>query len=118
MVSVPLTSGPEMIGALNVYRRRPGPWPERELALLRFFGEHAASAISTAQLIERQTRQVGALSRLVRGLREQTHEHANHLHAVRGLLALGAPDEALRFVEDLETAHHVAYGSISSAIGH
>ena len=53
----------------------------------------------------------------MRGLREQTHEHANQLHAVRGLLALGAPEEALRFVEDLETAHHVAYGSISSAIG-
>ena len=117
MVSVPLPAGAEIIGSLNVYRPHPGPWPERELELLRFFGEHAASAIRTAQTIERQTRQVDALARLVRGLREQTHEHANHLHAVRGLLALGAPDEALRFVEDLETAHHVAYGSISSAIG-
>ena len=116
MVSVPLTSGPEMVGALNVYRRRPGPWPDRELALLGFFAEHAASAISTAQLIERQTRQVGALSRLVRGLREQTHEHANRLHAIRGLLALGAPEDALRFLEELETAHHVAYGRISGAI--
>ncbi len=117
MVSVPLPAGAEIIGSLNVYRPHPGPWPQGELELLRFFGEHAASAIRTAQTIERQTRQVDALARLVRGLREQTHEHANHLHAVRGLLALGAPDEALRFVEDLETAHHVAYGSISSAIG-
>ncbi len=116
MVSVPLSSGLELIGALNVYRPHPGPWPERELALLGFFGEHAASAISTAQLIERQTRQVGALARLVRGLREQTHEHANRLHAIRGLLALGAPEDALRFLEQLETAHHVAYGRISGAI--
>ena len=52
----------------------------------------------------------------MRGLREQTHEHANHLHAIRGLLALGAPEEALQFLERLETAHHVAYGSISGAI--
>ena len=118
MVSVPLTSGADIIGALNVYRPRPGPWPPSELALLGFFGEHAASAISTAQLIDRQTRQVGALARLVRGLREQTHEHANRLHAVRGLLALGAPEDALRFVEQLETAHHVAYGRISGAIEH
>jgi len=117
MVSTPLSAGTEIIGALNVYRPQPGPWPERELALLGFFGEHAASAIRTAQLIQRQTRQVHALSRLVHGLREQTHEHANQLHAVRGLLALGAPEEALRFVENLETAHHVAYGSISGAIG-
>jgi sensor histidine kinase regulating citrate/malate metabolism len=35
---------------------------------------------------------------------------------VRGLLALGAPEDALRFVEQLETAHHVAYGRISGAI--
>ena len=82
MVSVPLSADGEIVGTLNVYRPRPGPWPERELALLGFFSEHAASAIRTAQVIERQTRQVGALSRLVRGLREQTHEHANRLHAI------------------------------------
>ena len=52
----------------------------------------------------------------MRGLREQTHEHANRLHAIRGLLALGAPEEALQFLEQLETAHHVAYGRISGAI--
>lgn len=116
MVSVPLTAGPELIGTLNVYRPHPGAWAQREVELLRFFGEHAASAIRTASLIEHQTRQVDALARLVRGLREQTHEHANHLHAIRGLLALGEPEEALQFLERLETAHHVAYGSISGAI--
>ncbi len=52
----------------------------------------------------------------MRGLREQTHEHANRLHAIRGLLALGAPEDALQFLEQLETAHHVAYGRISGAI--
>jgi hypothetical protein len=118
MVSVPLTAGPEMIGTLNVYRPTPGPWAAAELTLLAFFGEHAASAIRTASLIEHQTRQVDALARLVRGLREQTHEHANHLHAIRGLLALGEPEEALQFLERLETAHHVAYGSISGSIEH
>jgi signal transduction histidine kinase len=116
LVSVPLGADAEIVGTLNVYRPHPGPWPQRELALLGFFSEHAASAIRTAQVIERQARQVGALSRLVRALREQTHEHANRLHAIRGLLALGAPEEALQFVEDLETAHHVAYGSVSGAV--
>jgi signal transduction histidine kinase len=116
MASAPLFSEGEVVGALNVYRPHPGPWPVRDLALLGFFSEHAASAIRAAQLIERQTRQVRALSRLVRALREQTHEHANRLHAIRGLLALGAPEEALAFVETLETAHHVAYGSVSGAV--
>jgi signal transduction histidine kinase len=116
MVSAPLFSEGEVVGALNVYRPRPGPWPERALALLGFFSEHAASAIRAAQVIERQGRQVGALSRLVRALREQTHEHANRLHALRGLLALGAPEDALAFLESLETAHHVAYGSVSGAV--
>jgi len=116
MVSAPLFSEGEVVGALNVYRPHPGPWPDRALALLGFFSEHAASAIRAAQVIERQARQVGALSRLVRALREQTHEHANRLHAIRGLLALGAPEDALAFLESLETAHHVAYGSVSGAV--
>jgi GAF domain-containing protein/anti-sigma regulatory factor (Ser/Thr protein kinase) len=118
MVSAPLFSEGEVVGALNVYRPRPGPWAERDLALLGFFSEHAASAIRAAQVIERQARQVGALSRLVRALREQTHEHANRLHAIRGLLALGAPEDALAFVETLETAHHSAYGTVSGAVEH
>jgi signal transduction histidine kinase len=118
MVSAPLFADGEVVGALNVYRPHPGPWPARELALLGFFSEHAASAIRAAQVSERRARQVGALSRLVRALREQTHEHANHLHAIRGLLALGAPEDALAFVETLETAHHIAYGSVSSAVEH
>jgi signal transduction histidine kinase len=116
MVSVPLDADGEIVGTLNVYRPHPGPWPERELALLGFFSEHAASAIRTAQVIEGQARQVGALSQLVRALREQMHEHANRLHAIGGLLALGAPEEALEFVEALETEHHVAYGSVSGAV--
>ena len=118
MVSAPLFADGDVVGALNVYRPHPGPWPARELALLGFFSEHAASAIRAAQVSERRARQVGALSRLVRALREQTHEHANHLHAIRGLLALGAPEDALAFVETLETAHHIAYGSVSSAVEH
>jgi GAF domain-containing protein len=116
MVSAPLAADGEIVGALNVYRPHPGPWPQRELALLGFFSEHAASAIRAAQVIERQAREVGALSRLVRALREQTHEHANRLHAIRGLLALGAPEDALRFVETLETEHHSTYGSVSGAV--
>ena len=78
MVSVPLTAGAEH--HRRAERLPAAPRPVAASASSRccgFFGEHAASAIRTAQLIERQTRQVDALARLVRGLREQTHEHAN-----------------------------------------
>jgi hypothetical protein len=99
-----------------VYRSRAEPWRRRQLLLLSFFGEHAASAIRTAQLIDRQTRQVAALTRVVRGQREQMHEHANRLPAIRGLLALDAHEDAERFVTTLEQAHHSAYGSVAERL--
>jgi GAF domain-containing protein len=105
LVSLPLRVDDLIVGTLNAYRAAPGPWSEDQVGLLTFFGDHAATAVRTAQLLDQQKRQVMALRRLVRGLRQQTHEHANRLHAVRGLLALGEQQEAQRFLEALETAH-------------
>jgi GAF domain-containing protein len=116
LASVPLRSHADTLGALNVYRSRAEPWRRRQLLLLSFFGEHAASAIRTAQLIDRQTRQVAALTRVARGQREQMHEHANRLHAIPGLLALDAHEDAERFVTTLEQAHHSAYGSVAERL--
>ena len=82
MVSVPLTSGR---GDDRRAERLPAASrPVAASASSRCCGSSASTRRARSappQLIERQTRQVGALARLVRGLREQTHEHANQLHA-------------------------------------
>jgi len=105
IVSLPLVAADKVVGTLNLYRTEPGDWPAEQVALLRFFAEHAASAVRTAQLLDERSKQVIALRRLVRALREQTHEHANRLHAVSGLLALNEIDEAKEFLHVLNSTH-------------
>jgi GAF domain-containing protein/anti-sigma regulatory factor (Ser/Thr protein kinase) len=118
VVSVPLLAGGASIGALNAYRASPGAWAPEQLELLRFFAQHAASAVQTAQLLDRQAEQVVALRRLIRTLEEQTHEHANRLHAVSGLLALGELDEAGRFLESVETLQRDMRASLVERVRH
>ncbi len=74
--------------------------------------------MQTAQLLAERDDQVTALERLVRTLQEQTHEHANRLHAVRGLLALGEAEEAGRFLAELQAAHHLVRTEIGDRIAH
>lgn len=105
IVSLPLIAAGNVVGTLNVYRTEAGPWTEQEVGLLAFFAEHAAGAVETAQLLDQRNHQLAALRRVVRMLREQTHEHANRLHAVGGLLALGEVDEAKEFLHVLESSH-------------
>jgi GAF domain-containing protein len=105
IVSLPLIPEEVVVGTLNVYRTDPGPWPGEQVQLLAFFAEHAAGAVKTAQLLDQRNKQLTALRRLVRALREQTHEHANRLHALSGLLALGEIDEAKEFLQVLESSH-------------
>jgi GAF domain-containing protein len=105
IVSLPLTLDGQVVGTLNLYRTEPGDWPDDQVGLLMFFAEHAASAVRTAQLLDERDKELRALRRLMRGLREQTHEHANRLHAISGLLALGEIDEAKELLHVLETAH-------------
>jgi len=103
-VSTPLRrSDRRAFGTLDVYRAAPGPWPRGQLKMLALFARHAATALQTAQLIDRQRQQVRALRRMVSTLEEQGHEHANRLHTVAGLLALGEPEMAQRFVASLTT---------------
>jgi signal transduction histidine kinase len=116
IVSLPLIADAVVVGTLNVYRTEPGPWSEEQTAVLAFFAEHAAGAVRTAQLLDERGRQLGALRRLVRVLREQTHEHANRLHAVAGLLALGEVDEAKDFLRVLENSHAAIRQSLDSRI--
>jgi signal transduction histidine kinase len=115
-VAVPLRMHRHDVGALNVYRREPGPWDARDIDLLLFFAQHAAGAVRTAQLIDAQARRLAALNRLVHSLREQTHEHANRLHAVHGLLALGEYQAAESFVAKLGTAYHESADDVARRI--
>ena len=116
MASLPLRSAGGMLGVLHVYRETPGPWPDEDVELLSYFAEHAAHAFATAQLLDHSERQVGALSQLVRGLRYQTHEYANRIHAISGLLALGEYRELAALVADLELRHHRSYEAVVSRI--
>ncbi|MBS1868588.1 MAG: GAF domain-containing protein [Actinobacteria bacterium] len=95
---VPLRRGGTPVGTLELYRREPGPWSRDTLQFLGIFGEQALVAIQTAKLIVRQQRQLKALERIVGGLRSQSHEHANHLHTIAGLLALEQYDALADFV--------------------
>jgi hypothetical protein len=118
LASTPLRIDGETVGVLNVYRSEAGPWEDVELEVLAFFCDHAVTAIRIANLMQHQDGQLQALERIVRGLREQTHEHANRLHSVSGLLALGETEEARRFVAELLANHGQSYHAVASGIEH
>ena len=117
MAAAPLTFHDETLGVLNVYRAHVGEWSDRQVDLLTAFGQHAAGAIATAQLLDVRARHVAALTRVVGALREQTHEYANRVHAIHGLLALGAYDAAQEFVDELTVTHHRTYSATVDSIG-
>ena len=112
IMSVPLVAGSRSSGALNLYRATEGPWLATEVELASTFAQHAASAIDSARLMESQRREVEAVDQLVRVLRDQTHEYANRLHALSGLLALGEVREAQGFLAQLISRHHDSYPSV------
>lgn len=118
MVSVPLVlgTGRRVIGVLNVYRHEPGPWSAQDVKLLRSLADHAAIAIQTAQLLDESRRQVRGLSLLVRSLRTQSHEHANLIHAVSGLLAIGDAEAAQDLLHGADERFNSAVSAISSGI--
>jgi two-component system CitB family sensor kinase len=117
IVSIPLMPSDAMVvGTLNLYRAEAGPWPDEQVQLLTFFAEHAASAVRTAQLLDERSEQLVALRRIVRALREQTHEHANRLHAIDGLLGLGEVEEASELVRILKTSHVAIREALDSRI--
>ncbi|ADB50729.1 GAF domain-containing protein [Conexibacter woesei] len=98
---LPLRRGETPVGTLELYRRQPGTWAPETLQFLVLFAEQALVAIQTAKLIVRQQRQLKALERLVGGLRAQSHEHANTLHTIAGLLALDEYDALAEYVTRL-----------------
>lgn len=116
IISLPLIPGEQVVGTLNLYRAEPAPWTPDQVRVLQFFAEHAAGAVRTAQLLDQRAMQVSALERLVRTLREQTHEHANRLHAIKGLLALDEVDEAKELLQVLEGRHSEMRAALDARI--
>ena len=117
MISVPLRPKEgRVIGVLNGYRAKAGPWTTRDVDLLSHLADHAAIAIRTAHLLDHTRRQVDGLSLVVHSLRAQAHEHSNRLHAIHGLLALGETEEAQRLIADVEGAYHTNYGRVTARI--
>jgi signal transduction histidine kinase len=118
LAAFPLIADATPLGTLVLYRTEPLPWSDEEIRLLGFVAEHAAVAVRTAKLIDEQRRQVAALERLVRSLREQAHEHANRLHAIAGFLILSEPEDALAFLQELTHAHFTDRVALDDTASH
>ncbi len=118
LCSTPLDVEGDVLGALNLYRPRAGAWPEGDLEVLSFFSDHAATALRIANLIDRQNRQLAGFARIVRDLREQTHEHANRIHSIAALMAMGERAEAQRFISELLRAHGESHDAVVRGIEH
>lgn len=116
-VSTPLhASDRRVIGTLDVYRTDPGPWDNATLQMLALFVRHAAAALETARLIDRQRQQLLALRHMVRTLEEQSHEHANRLHTMDGLIAIGEYDHARRLVASLQSGREADQRRIADRV--
>jgi signal transduction histidine kinase len=116
LVTMPLRLGDRVIGVLNTYRRKPGPWSQADLNVLAFIADHAAIAVRIAQLLDESRRQVRGLSLMVRSLRGQAHEHQNHLHAIYGMLATDDIAAARRMAMLAEGYYHSAHTAIAPRI--
>lgn len=79
----------------------------------------AAGAVVTLRdrtELDRLTGELDGARTVTRGLRAQSHEFANRIHTVAGLLELGATDDARAYLTDLSAAHARASGQISGQI--
>ncbi|XKK37240.1 sensor histidine kinase [Nocardiopsis sp. ARC36] len=70
-------------------------------------GEDAGAVVTLRDRTEldRLTGELDGARTVTRGLRAQTHEFANRVHTVAGLLELGAYDEARAYLADLSATH-------------
>jgi signal transduction histidine kinase len=106
VLCVPLIAGDRCLGTLNLYRCDARQWSEQEIAALRAIAEHAAVLIGCAEREDGQRRRVDALLTLSGTLRRSSHEYANRLHVLAGMLALGQEGRAREFLDELVRVHH------------
>ncbi|MCK1795379.1 sensor histidine kinase [Streptomyces sp. XM4193] len=79
----------------------------------------AAGAVVTLRdrtELDRLTGELDGARTVTRGLRSQSHEFANRIHTLAGLLELGEVEEARAYLTDLSAAHARASGQISGHI--
>ncbi len=69
VLAVPLQRGEETIGCITVGRPQPGPFPEKQVALLQTFADQAVIAIENARLFRELEARSAQLTRSVDELR-------------------------------------------------
>lgn len=108
LLSVPMASAhtDRPLGSLDLYRRDVHRWTREEIALAEGFAGHAAAALALAVTTDERRREAEALRRLSGALRRESHEYANRLHALSGLLELDDHASARRFLDELVALHH------------
>ncbi|WP_017569234.1 ATP-binding protein [Nocardiopsis halotolerans] len=74
---------------------------------VRVRGEDAGAVVTFRDRTEldRLTGELDGARTVTRGLRAQTHEFANRVHTLAGMLELGAHDEARAYLADLSATH-------------
>ena len=86
IVAVPLVREDRAIGAIGVARPEPGPFPDKQIALLQIFADQAVIAIENVRLFTELEARTGELTKSVEELR-----------------ALGEVGQAVSSTLDLET---------------
>ncbi|WP_103502044.1 MULTISPECIES: sensor histidine kinase [unclassified Streptomyces] len=79
----------------------------------------AAGAVVTLRdrtELDRLTGELDGARTVTRGLRAQSHEFANRIHTVAGMLELGAVTEARDYLTDLSAAHARTSGEIGRSV--
>ncbi len=110
--------GGSAISSLNIYRKVTRDLPKQDILLVEMFARVAAGVLQTSLLLADRDNQVTALGRLVQALQDQAHEHSNRLQAIRGLIAIGEPGEALDFIAEVSKATASLQSEISSRVAH
>lgn len=118
ILATPMFVGGAAIGSLNIYRRVAGDLSEYDFALLELFTRVASGVLESSLLLADRDQQVAALGRLVQVLQDQAHEHANRLQAIRGLIAIGAADEAVDFIWEVSETYASHRSEITERIAH
>ncbi len=80
MTSMPMMRGDDAIGVLSVVRLQPGPLSDKQLAILKTFGDQAVIAIENARLFNELQARTRELTDLVAQL-EITRDEANKSRA-------------------------------------
>jgi signal transduction histidine kinase len=78
VLSVPLLAGERTLGAVVLYRDRPGPFSDEEIDLLQVFAAHASVALENAELYHRaetRAQKLSALSSLTQRITSAGSSH-------------------------------------------